>query len=679
MITSLDKVSYFLNSLRGRFNFILCEDEVLLFLPHIFQSLFLPTRIFLKDEMKGTFLGYPVLEDIPAFELRKRLRTFIQMEEKVQIAKFFGHKWNTDHYIKAKSSYLSLLKRAMENTMVADFGRGLPNLFWIYHSIDIADCFFESDLRIRRYKVPLRESYFLKFKAYFRFIDSILTMIYDLVHTLATRLELDENKLFPSILTLMKDNVIIFTERYISKELTELIPYLSYLGVEGKEFILKIKTIFQSLSKDIGKNDLIRELLEEQCNNTQNSASIDYGQSRISIFKIGLIRKIAKLATNNILTSREVALWENLLVKLKEYELLLALRNLCTPVKKDEKGSLYAKKMLTSSTWVGFEDEPLSDQTRPIDFFSPWIIDPEVKRVGFIYDLANFSKIVSSVKRMGKRDQYKALNYLARFQSRIREIASEYRLIQEKYLGDGELFSAREAWRALLAAIDTQRYYVKMKKEGIIFNRGIRIALNYSVYNLIPFTTRTTTGIPEIKYEFFGEGIVELSRLITGKAMQEIEEVINLMLNLGFEEKTVHNFFAPLIVNDENPVDKKEEERDFFAYLNKNGTLINEGIVATKDFIKRLSLERRYSKLEKVNLWEHSFIAFVVTFSNRIYSIGVRKLGTAKFKGVEKLEVYEIIDLDHVEEDIIKESLTDSHDLYSQVEKWFLRDSMGIK
>ena len=46
--------------------------------------------------------------------------------------------------------------------------------------------------------------------------------------------------------------------------------------------------------------------------------------------------------------------------------------------------------------------------------------------------------------------------------------------------------------------------------------------------------------------EFYGPGIVELSRLTTGKANKEIEEIGGFLVAHGYDPAKVQQFFAPL-------------------------------------------------------------------------------------------------------------------------------------
>ena len=67
------------------------------------------------------------------------------------------------------------------------------------------------------------------------------------------------------------------------------------------------------------------------------------------------------------------------------------------------------------------------------------------------------------------------------------------------------------------------------------------------------------------------------------------------LVNLGYPEAAVNRFFAPLLEHNVDVVDKREEARGFYAYINPNGNLVNEGIVATGPFIARLERARAAS------------------------------------------------------------------------------------
>jgi class 3 adenylate cyclase len=184
---------------------------------------------------------------------------------------------------------------------------------------------------------------------------------------------------------------------------------------------------------------------------------------------------------------------------------------------------------------------------------APWVVDPLVERYGMIYDISDFSATLSVLHRAGNESQEGAFLTMFRFQRRINRLAVSHRAKLEKYLGDGAFYSSREATNLLLCSIQLQRYYVEAVREGLPFDRGMRIALNFGPYRLIPMGGQAGEGE---RYEFFGPGLVELSRLTTGKATQEIDEVKTMLINQGYPEATVHRFFAPLSHKNVDVVDK---------------------------------------------------------------------------------------------------------------------------
>ena len=258
-----------------------------------------------------------------------------------------------------------------------------------------------------------------------------------------------------------------------------------------------------------------------------------------------------------------------------------------------------------------------------------------------IYDISDFSQTLSMLHRASNASQDDAFLAMFRFQRRINRLAISHRAKLEKYLGDGAFYSSREALNLLLCSIQLQRYYVQAVREGLPFARGMRIALNFGPYRLIPMGGGREEGE---RYEFFGPGLVELSRLTTGKATQEVDEVKTMLINQGYPEATVHRFFAPLSSKNVDVVDKMEESRPFYAYINRNGTLHNNGMVGTGAFIAQLERELVGTRLYRGREADRSYVFLILDDNGEALTVGFRKLGMAHLKGLEKLAVYEILD-----------------------------------
>jgi hypothetical protein len=229
-----------------------------------------------------------------------------------------------------------------------------------------------------------------------------------------------------------------------------------------------------------------------------------------------------------------------------------------------------------------------------------------------------------------------------RFQRRINRLARAHRAKLEKYLGDGAFYSSREAANLLVCAIHLQRYYEEALAQGFAFDRGLRIALNYGHYRLIPMGG---AGPEEgERYEFFGHGLVELSRLVSGKATREIEEVKNLLINQGYPEPAVQRFFAPIVHGNLDLVDKDEEARRFHAYIDQNDNLVNQGLVATGPYVAQLEKEIAPDLLYRAEENGRGYVLLGLDDGSERLRVGVRKLGMAHLKGLEKLAIYEIVD-----------------------------------
>jgi hypothetical protein len=188
--------------------------------------------------------------------------------------------------------------------------------------------------------------------------------------------------------------------------------------------------------------------------------------------------------------------------------------------------------------------------------------------------------------------------------------------------------------------VEIQRYYSEMKSKGFAFNKGMRIAVNYGYYRLLPMKTGVDSA--ERITEFYGPGIVELSRLTTGKANKEIDDVAALLIAHGYEERKVRQFFAPLS-SGVDTVDHTQHAREFYSYVNANGHLINEGIVASLWFLQELSaeLEAEGTRLFRLKAPWGYYVGFAPNLSGVEY-VGIRLLGMVSLKGIDKIDVGEI-------------------------------------
>jgi hypothetical protein len=631
-----------LQLLPGPFNFLRPEpEEVRRLVPDLQRSIPTPQVVFLEDESATPVRGFPVLLSPGMEALRAALQHYIRAEEGVQLAILRRDTYDRKIYNSAWDRYLTLLARAVENATISSYGRQYPAVFWLHHSLDAARLLKETPKRILREDLEIgrRSGDAIKYRVFDRFLDRVLSTSYDLVQRVSGETEEVEEELFPRLLTRLRDNVLVFTEDYIGPDLAELGSYFGgYLKIDGREIRQRLEDLARWHADRLAADHELRCMVSHLLQADPGS------DPRALLNREGYVAYLATRPDYNpirLLPPILVQVWESLLVKLKEFELFHSLRRALLPVERSADGSMICRE--GSSARSGAKSLlHLSPVTRPLDFMQPWVVDPRVERYGLIYDISDFSHTVSMLHRSGHESQDDAFRMMFRFQRRVNRLAVSRRVKLEKYLGDGAFYSSREPANLLISAIHLQRFYEQALQEGFPFDRGLRIGLNFGAYRLIPMGS----GRPEEgeRYEFFGHGLVELSRLVTGKATQEIDEVKTLLINHGYPEPTVHRFFAPLAENDLDVVDKREEARRFYAYINRNGTLFNNGLVATHSYVSQLDKQLGPSPLSRGSDGERTYVVLVVDDNGERLPVGVRKLGVARLKGLERLAVYEFVD-----------------------------------
>jgi hypothetical protein len=186
---------------------------------------------------------------------------------------------------------------------------------------------------------------------------------------------------------------------------------------------------------------------------------------------------------------------------------------------------------------------PIAKTTRPYDFTAPGVIDSSIRRFGLIYDLSNFTTVLEEVRKAGRMAEERALQFVYVFQNRLEAIRLRRRLTFEKFLGDGAFYTSRRASRVIAAACEIQHVYEQLRNTGFPFNHGIRLAINFGVYRLLPMLH---PGPEAKRFEFFGHGIVELARLTTGKSAREVSDISEFLVHSGYDPGEVDLFLSPL-------------------------------------------------------------------------------------------------------------------------------------
>ena len=645
-------IDFPLQTLRGPFNFLrLAPDEIEALFPDLNRTLPRPRPIYLDDEDATPVHGYAVLVTRELEALRDALEEHLLAEESAQVAVL--RRSHSDRAALATSweRYRKLLARAVENVTLSSYGRNFPAVFWLHHSLEVARLLKETPRRVARQdtEVGRRHGDAIRYRVLERFLDRLMSEVYDLVTRLASDTEEIEEELFPRLLTRLKDNVLLFTEDHVSHDMAELVGYFNgHLGIDGRDFRQRVVQLEEWHAGRLAEDAELRALADHVLPAAvADKSALEVPSPRDLLVRRGYLSYLSRRADYQAAArqvalpdARQVEVWESLLLKLKEFELVHALRRMIVP--SFEQGD----RLLSGGTAarsLGQREITLSAATRPLDFMAPWVIEPQVSRFGLIYDITDFSETVSILRRSGNELQDESFRKMFRLQRRINRVGLARRLRLEKYLGDGAFYSSRSASRLLAGAIHVQRIYRQALEENFPFDRGMRIALNFSQYRLIPIATAGPRQ--EERYEFFGHGLIELSRLTTGKAQREIEDLKTMLISQGYPEPTVRRFFAPLVHRDVDLVDKEEHRRRFFAYINRNGHLVNEGIVATERFIQELAGELTGTPLGRFREGDRGYVVLQLEDSGGApLTVGLRLLGRASLKGLERLPVYEVVD-----------------------------------
>jgi len=639
-----------LRHLRGPFNFLRPEArEVGEVFPDLEQTVPRPRPIFLEEEEATPVQGYAVLLSPASDRLREALGEYLGSEEAVQAAVLARAPYDRSAQATAWKRYRELLVRAVENVTLSSYGRNFPALFWLHHSLDVARRLKETPRRVLRADAALGRQHgqAIRYRVMERWLERVLAESYDAVARVAADTEEVEETLFPRLLNRLRDNVLLLTEDHVGPDLAELDGYLhGHLGIDGRDFRRRLDGLAEwsaeRLAADAGLEAVVEHVVRHP-----PPARDPAGSARALLARPGWVRFLAGQPgyaagerAGRLPTAMQVEVWEGLLVKLKEFELLHSIRRMIVPVR-DEGGALVVRGAHARAL-VARDELRLSPATRPMDFLAPWVVDPQVSRFGLIYDITDFSEIVTMLRRAGSDLQDESFRKMFRLQRRVHRQAEARRIRLEKYLGDGAFYSARTAVPLLAAAVHVQRIYRRALDEGFPFDRGLRIALNYSQYRLIPIAGHEPGA--EERYEFFGHGVIELSRLTTGKAQREIEDVQAMLIGRGYPAHTVQRFFSPLLREDVDRPERDERARPFFAYLDESGHLVNEGIVATDAFLAELARELGGAALARGGDGERGYVVVALDDAGGPLRVGLRKLGVVSLKGLERTPVYEVVD-----------------------------------
>ncbi len=627
-----------LQRLRGPFNFLDPRPEaVRTQFPDAEQILPAPASIFLIDEAATPLQGFPITRSPAIVRLRESLRAWVESEERAKVLGLRGQSVDIPAHQALWESYRSGLLALAENVMATSHGRRYAQVFWLLHSGDLAEALRGSVTRIRQLDLEIGKERgdLIRYAVLSKYLDATLYAIYDLAARLSQQTLRGELDVFPPLLNRLCDNVLIFTEDHVSRDLNELKSYFKgYLKIDGSDFLYRLALLrrwhSETLADDPQLRAAARHLLGQQADAPPDQLLFGRGY-------LAYLSEHPDYDGERLLGPREIKLWESLLIKLKEFELFSAVRRMIVELEERD-GNLWCGSRSASRLGAGSRPLRLSPETRPLDFSVSWIVDPEVTRGGLIYDLVDFSAQVSRLRMSDRAAQDEAFRRIFLFQLQINRLTESLGLRMEKYLGDGAFFSSRHPGRLLIAALQIQQAYRAAVGSGFVFDRGLRLGLNSGSYRLLPLSR----SIDE-RYEVFGHGLVELNRLVTGKRTLDIDDLKRSLVIKGYSSTLVHEFFAPLAhASSEATI---PADRPFYAQLEPDGSLVNQGIVATRELLRDLSRSMTSVPLHLAKDGALRFVVFrLAAADGRLYTFGIRRLGLAALKGLDAVDVYEVVD-----------------------------------
>ncbi|MEO6259569.1 MAG: hypothetical protein ABIP63_04430 [Thermoanaerobaculia bacterium] len=584
-----------------------------------------PYKIFPIDETHSPAFGFPVAEAPVLKEMDAKLDRWLTDEVVWQVGRQPAAKEKAQVTFAA---YLAQLMRLAENALLSNLLNDYHAVFWLAHSLDLGRHFCSIPRRVSAVDVQAGRTQgdALKYRIYAKWTSETREAMTQVAIKAAAVLDGEEQRGL-QFFRLLQDDVLAFTEEFIGPDLRELRPFVNgYLRRDFQSFRDGYERLRNVATETLQKDRTFRASLP------LFGANPDQGIT-LALLLDGRFQPFLfdHPSVQNVLSREDREQFQLIAKRLREFAILNQLRRGITWMSTSPEGDIVSTDKRSSMSF--------SRSTRPLDFGRPGVVDPMIYRFGLIYDISNFTETLGNVRRAGKKEEVNSYRHMLLFQRKIESVAERHLLQFEKFLGDGAFYTTRRALRLVRGAVEIQHFYSEMRKKGFAFNKGLRIAVNYGYYRLLPMKVASSE---ERITEFYGPGIVELSRLTTGKANKEIEDFAAFLMAHGYNQAKVQQFFAPL-AHGVDVIDHTEHAREFYAYVNVNGHLINEGIVASMSLLQELSneLSQEGQPLYALKAPWGNYLGFAPAIDG-VEFLGVRLIGTVSLKGLDQIEVGEI-------------------------------------
>lgn len=605
--------------------------------PVLAASLPAPFPIFGRDEEHVVTWGYPLLLSDGVLKLRRDLEALVEAEVEYRLRSQLGDADDKQRMMAHRDRYHKSISATLENVVMNDYHRGLADLFLLFHTGEVTRALTKVSRAATRPRPGSKQVNGDDIR------QAIATVIADLLRRAALTAvdhlkQLAEVQVTPALTPLLgiicQDQLLLIDSRP-PQGLSQLGSYLQARFRQNAEAIVAAnEEVLERLRELVARRSEVGSLLRLAVG---SGLKLERPESLLEPRLLDAI-KTAGLAETLHLSVVQMDLLHDLSLRLKTFELLAALRRRVLPMQRQ--GTTLVLKGRSSAT-------PIAKTTRPYDFTSPGVVDSSVRRFGLIYDLSNFTTVLEEVRKAGRMAEERALQFMYIFQNRLEAIRLRRRLTFEKFLGDGAFYTSRRALRVIAAACEIQQVYEQLRSVGFPFNHGIRIALNFGVYRLLPMLH---PGPEAKRFEFFGHGIVELARLTTGKSAREVSDIAEFLIHSGYDPGEVDLFLSPLA--SARSGQEQISTRNYTATIDGHGELVNEGIVVAMPFIEELELEMEFTLLKVANLDGLAWVLLPIDpgMPDTLY-VGLRYLGVARLKGLPPQELAEAIVLTELPED----------------------------
>jgi hypothetical protein len=561
-------------------------------------SLFpIPAKIFLLDELEPKGYGFPLTKSPAIDELELRLQRWLDEE---LTARGVPSVRANDLLHAYRDQVLKLAQNALDSSVLADY----HSVFWLLHTQQTAKVFAACSRRAMDSGIAREDAERLRYALFGKWAAAIR-----------------EAATVRGFLELALDNPLLVVEEFVSPDLRELRGYFVHLRRDYAAFRKTFDALRSTASELVSHDRLLRRAL----------TILGYPESGITPVVALLDSRVRELLADHpsYRSPGDTSVLDLISRRVLELFVVQSLR----------RGLIWMSSSSEGEN-LGDDGTAYSRAIRPMNFGRRGVVEPIVYRYGLVYDITSFPETLGEIARGGKGEEQSSYRQMLEFQRELAEMTRRHGLQFEKFLGDGAFYTSRRATRSIHAAIAVQQFYSNQRANGFAFNRGMRIALNYGYYRLLPMQV-SADGTQLM--EFYGPGIVELSRLTTGKTTKEVEDFQHLLLTHGYDQSEVYRFFAPLSRSVDR-ADSMQQQREFYAYVNENGHLINEGIVVSIPFLRQLSQEiiEDGQKLYRLITPWSVYLGFPAGGENGGY-IGVRLLGSVSLKGIGAQEIGEVV------------------------------------